>query len=836
MYIEVISSENLTAPYSIVNGADDPSFYTIIDSSRPIKRLNYEINERLLAPFNNNNNKQQSEQRAITMNSVVNNWLAGANHKQLQSTRKVPTQSSGMNRYSDESMYPIHNSGVQYRKKVIRKKKINRPTGMAASSSSSSSSSATTNLYGGSATHLLTGALMTKPLKQNSRPPIVLPPQPPIIIPKSFITEKKVPNRGLIEVNDWKPITNYASTIIPHNILTTIATPTTKNTTTLTTTITSTTTSTISPLIDYRQLNLPPDDIINSNNNKNNNQHSSLQRQQQISTTPVVVNSVPKITISSLLNDSLKVQVHNLNLPKRPSNFDFAEILRNSYTSLLNKSKYHTNNNNHNHEPIINRFESNVTNVNMPTLKGQTEKNLSSLPFVIVPSGGHSSTPKPTYRKVNVAQFNRYVVIPQKNHKHTIALMLNHKNVTRVTGENEQNRFLISNNTGNSNSKYTHDFARILSNDSSNLNEPYRNYNKTIAPIRDTLENFIKKTIGPKAEDMKTVSGYQTQARSFPTMPFKPFNNNFINYLSAEPINNNVRIVHSKRPTSLSQSNSGHRRTRKYRPLITLEQSTSAPPKLSPSFSSQRISPTTISPMQSSFNLADKSSINLEEPNSVVAYHSPNTNELNEIKLNDSHLYNYPYNHHTNYFLPKITNSGMSHKFANNDGLHSTTLIPPLPTVPITTTKLITDLVDNKTTSHILNNLIRTTSVVPTITEVPTISEPKFQSTKQQRFKKIELQNFFATNHASTGFTTTTTSTTSAPTLGVSSGTETYGYYEDYDNYGDYDDTDSHWMGNKTNVLSMSIKSSTTTTTTTTTTTEAPMMVSYKWRHTNVTR
>lgn len=763
--------------------------------SRPMKRLNYEINERLLAPF------KQREQYSSNGGQV--NWLE----------KPILASVSGVNRYSHQPPYRTTSTTSSvgsggYRKKVIRKKKVSRPsTGMAVSSS--------TNLYGHSSTQLLTGALtVTKSgqRQKNSRdrstshhhvPPKILQHHQNIIASPLPTYTPEHNNAGHnIELSGWKPVTP------PPSVFSTIST-------------------TPSPLFSYHETS---------------EAHHKL-------TSPVEY-YLP--TTTSQAQPKTTTRPHNVEFNPKTVSFDLKDALKATYETLANTEK-----------PVV---PSSNSGHRVHKQKPQHDIFISSAsPYRV-----SYTTPRPTPRKkqnqqqqssTNTANYNRYVVIPQNNQS-AITVMFEYQNVS-TPAVSERSRFglgdalvknsvlIDSSNTGRN--KFSHDISRIVTTTEFPL-PPKPSQPNSSVPIRDTLEDFIKRTIDPKAGTSSVASDSHqpnyTQGRSFPSSSVS-HNHIETHVITLDDVM--ARAPPIQRPPKVITLSNGQRRARKYRPLISLNQTTpaaSVPPasptpttttKAQPLFTSQRIG------HSSSFNLATpaspletyhysdhnnhKSSINLNEPNTIYVYQSPKTNEVSEHTGKTVQ----PFFTTTNsaYDQSRVYNFG-------NPNTASVTQAPPapLPTRPMTTSRAISEVeyaVDG------VHDFVQTLPVtLPTTTKAPTTTRTSTQS--RYRTSRTELPmttpTTTTTTTSTTSTTSTTTSTTTTPAPVVVSTSDSYGYYEDYDkDYGDYVDSDYKLMGNKTNVLSQpSSTTSTTTTTTTTTTTPAPTIAPYNYRRLNVTR
>ncbi|KAH9426742.1 chitin binding [Dermatophagoides pteronyssinus] len=210
LYIKIVSNDNFSTPFMSVNNNNNNNGQTnrglIVLSKQPSpsskakaeKKLNYEINERLLAPFKH---KTIEEDRLFSMirsdNNIKNAEPKHRNHNgNVNEQQQKIVYSDGFNRYTDQKTtaiptYKMINQvthASRFRKKIIRKKKMNyQPTSSLSSLSppssamAASSSSSLSNVYGHHpSTNLLTGTLVTssfnnnneQKIRRNSRPPL----------------------------------------------------------------------------------------------------------------------------------------------------------------------------------------------------------------------------------------------------------------------------------------------------------------------------------------------------------------------------------------------------------------------------------------------------------------------------------------------------------------------------------------------------------------------------------------------------------------------------------------------------------------------------------------
>lgn len=600
------------------------------------KKLNYEINERLLAPY---------KQRQPKANGNRLNWLPD----KPQSFASDISRVTGLNRYSSRNIKPeILLKAIypgQVRKKIIRKKKVNRlPTSSLAASSSSQ--------LGHASTGLLTGNLVTQPILLKAKP-IRTYEQPASTIGDS---SKQVNTEKVHLSNRWKPVSGSPPS---------------------TTTVTSTTHS---PLFIYK-------DISNGRNH------------QLESTTPS---------------------------PRVPTQRNRPQTVRDPP------------------EPFIEAIQSKPVPSHSNTI-GDNGSGVTSKPTKpVIPR----FTSKPRRVQLNLAQYNRYVVIPPK------------PNRTETYGNT---RFVPQNMATNG----RFDIQRIS--ESSPVTS-------TEAPLRVTLEDYIKKTIEVSSSD-----GHQQEPSISAEIP-KIHNTETLN----------ERLVHPV--AKLMKPVSGFRRSRKYRPLITLDQSvpsiesnTTTTTLTTPSTTTT--STTTATPVtmrnrftfqrlanHSSGNTIYKNLIKLEDPATIISYSSPRNNEV-DGRHNETN-------------------------WSNNSGRNT-----PTPG-PWSTSAYVAE----DSGEDIGSNLIQTNQQQN--------KEPRHnQSNDGQRLGKLTtptITTLLSTPSSNTVTITTTTTTTVAPPKVT--------LPPDYYNYEDYDYDDYNTYSNGTS----------TTTTTTTTTTTAPVKIFR--RITNTTR
>lgn len=666
VYIEVISNDNYSTPYIIENDSrEDPSVFLL--QSGPTKKLNYEINERLLAPFK----KRHQSPRP--------NWYT----KPISG--KEISQVSGLNRYSGgkikpdillkASLYP-----VQVRKKIVRKK-VNRPSPLAASSS--------VNQYGHPSTRLLTGSLVTQPMLLNKIKHL---------IKQHSISSSPSPKLfDKVSEDGWKPVD-----------LTTIYS-------------TSTTTSTTSPL------NLNEKDI-------------RTESKQSMPTPVMTVKSSSTKPYIPTQRNKPQTELKNINSDKTNSAAEAKPQLSNSLSNQVD-------------------------------VKTDKPENVPSIPL-FVPKVPYI-TPRPI--QFSKAQYNRYIVISKENKTEPSDLKFATTQAKSLNG-----------------ARFPFDSQRVSHYQVSPL-ERSTLTPTTDAPLRVTLEDYIKKAI-EQSQTPKGTSSMFKQSISTTHKPATPGSILIGNHLDKTSLTLSEEEPAS-RLTKQIKPISWFRRNRKYRPLISLNQSVTEPtvaPPPPPKFVSHRIPPLS--------GLNNKESIRLEDHNSIM-YYSPKNNDVFEDKANDTTV-------SWNYF----------------------TSSPPVvkPKVELTTATPPSTILGNSYATYgpsdesfDMDSNLQTTQFGSVTTKSPSVLMDRDRY-PTRLWKSTYVTPIPTTSTTTTSVITTPTITTEAPKTTPTNSLLDYDNYDDYDyaDYKDYKDSNERQI---------------TTTSTTTTTTAAPVVVSYR-RLTNVTR
>ncbi|OTF72330.1 hypothetical protein BLA29_006555 [Euroglyphus maynei] len=335
-------------------------------------------------------------------------------------------------------------------------------------------------------------------------------------------------------------------------------------------------------------------------------------------------------------------------------------------------------------------------------------------------------------KHLNLAQYNSYVVMPNSHNS-------NQKEI------NKNSQTSISKN-----------------------DEIAKQFNDPIA----TLEEFIKKTINDasKIEPKK----YSVTPSSSTMMTTTPLPTPSILATTIFPITPQSLETPKEQVYKKIKAINGYRRSRKYRPLISLDQNIST--KRSNMTNSRHEQKDIVT------NLTNSKIINLSDPSTITVYDTLRSNDVDQDR------------------------SSLSNTMDNQWPLTTTTQSPLLPKLAYGNRSAVI-----KTTNR--PESWKESIDVPTDVNTSTTNAPQYSLDKQKNKQKIGIKIRLPSS------TSTTTTTMLPETRPTSRNYTEYNYY-DYDNYDngqDYDmnNYDDEYYNNMLNEGKMPTTSTTTTTTTT---------------------
>nr|XP_027199919.1 putative uncharacterized protein DDB_G0282133 [Dermatophagoides pteronyssinus] len=685
LYIKIVSNDNFSTPFMSVNNNNNNNGQTnrglIVLSKQPSpsskakaeKKLNYEINERLLAPFKH---KTIEEDRLFSMirsdNNIKNAEPKHRNHNgNVNEQQQKIVYSDGFNRYTDQKTtaiptYKMINQvthASRFRKKIIRKKKMNyQPTSSLSSLSppssamAASSSSSLTNVYGHHpSTKLLTGTLVTSSFNNNNEQKIRRNSRPPLY--KSLDKATTLPF-------------NY-----PHNTSPRIWTPSSSSSSFM-----NFSPTTSAPIIEYTSDNIP--------------------------------------SIERLASTTLKPTQRN-----RPQQLhETIGIYRKNNSSNKN------DNINHHHNKLL--------------MKSMNNDKTESV--MVVPMDSNSN------KYLNLAQYNSYVVMPNSYYN-------NENNKNSQTSKNDE------------------------------IQKQFKN------PI-DTLEEFIKKTIKDvaKIEPQKYSVTSSSMTTTTTTTPLPP-----PSMLATTILPNTPQGFETKKEQVYKKIKAinGYRRSRKYRPLISLDQNISTKKSnITNSHHEQKSDIVTFT------NRNNSKIINLSDPSTITVYETLKNNDVDQERT--SSLYK-----------------------TIDDQWSLTTTSSPLLTKLTYGDRSISSIIPTTIRPENWKENIDIPTDMNTIPITSTTKSPLYTLNKPKNKTKIGIKIRLPSSSTSTTSTTTTVPMiTMLPKTGPTPKNYTEYNYYDYDNYDNVQDYnyDDEYYNNMLNEGKISTTTSTTTTTTTTTTLAPP--------------